>query len=129
MVESRNRRRKRLLGLLTILAIVLAALFLIRGVPPQYSLDTSYTFLDDIYVRVLIVTVLTLVVLLWFIAHRLIVLLRRVRAQEPGARLSARWVRNFLMLSLPPALVVYFFSAWFLTRTVDNWFDVRWKWR
>ena len=39
--------------------------------------------------------------------------------------LAARWVRNFLALSLPPALIVFFFSAWFLTSTIDSWFDVR----
>ncbi|MFT5140501.1 MAG: PAS domain S-box-containing protein [Lysobacterales bacterium] len=52
-------------------------------------------------------------------------LVRKVKQEAPGARLSLRWVRNFLMLSLPPALIVYFFSAWFLTRTVDSWFDVQ----
>ena len=30
----------------------------------------------------------------------------------------------FLVLSLPPALIVYLFSAYFLVRTVDSWFDV-----
>ena len=43
----------------------------------------------------------------------------------PGARLAARWVRNFLALSLPPALIVYFFSAWFLSSSIDGWFDVQ----
>jgi PAS domain S-box-containing protein len=38
--------------------------------------------------------------------------------------LSARWVRYFLVLSLPPALIVYFFSAYFLTQTVNGWFNV-----
>jgi PAS domain S-box-containing protein len=59
------------------------------------------------------------------IVARFVSLYRKVRSGEPGARLSARWVRNFLILSLPPALVVYGFSALFLTRTVDNWFDVQ----
>jgi nitrogen fixation/metabolism regulation signal transduction histidine kinase len=54
----------------------------------------------------------------------LLVLIRRVRAKAPGALLAARWVGNFLLLSLPPALIVYFFSAWFLTSTIDRWFDV-----
>ena len=39
--------------------------------------------------------------------------------------LAARWVRNFLAMSLPPALIVFFFSAWFLTSSIDSWFDVR----
>ena len=28
------------------------------------------------------------------------------RAEAPGARLASRWVRNFLVLSLPPAVIV-----------------------
>ncbi len=55
----------------------------------------------------------------------MLALLRSVRAGVPGARLAARWVRYFLALSLPPALIVFFFSAWFLTSTIDSWFDVR----
>jgi len=122
--EKRNKRLKRLLSLVAILLSLLIALFLVSGVQ-QGSPGTKTTFLDDNYVWVLMVTVLVLVILLWTIAHRLITLLRRVRAEEPGARLAARWVRNFLMLSLPPALIVYFFSAWFLTSTIDSWFDVQ----
>ncbi len=122
--EKRNRRHKRLLTLVTTLGMLLIALFLVSGVQ-QDSLGSRNIFLDDKYVWVLIATVLALVVLLWTIAHRLITLLRRVSAEEPGARLSARWVANFLALSLPPALIVYFFSAWFLTSTIDSWFDVR----
>jgi len=113
-----------LLTLVAILAVLLAALFLVSGVR-QDSLGARVAFLDDKYVWVLSATVLALVVLLWTIAHRLIILLRQVRAEEPGARLAARWVRNFLALSLPPALIVYFFSAWFLTSTIDSWFDVQ----
>jgi nitrogen fixation/metabolism regulation signal transduction histidine kinase len=122
--ERRNKRLKRLLSLVAILLSLLIALFLVSGVQ-QGSPGTGTTFLDDNYVWVLMSTVLVLVILLWTIGHRLIILLRKVRAEEPGARLAARWVRNFLMLSLPPALIVYFFSAWFLTSTIDSWFDVQ----
>jgi nitrogen fixation/metabolism regulation signal transduction histidine kinase len=63
--------------------------------------------------------------LLYAIVERFTNLVRRIRAESPGARLAGRWVRNLLILSLPPVLVVYFFSAYFLTRTVDSWFDVQ----
>ena len=118
--------RRLLLHTLPIAAVLMAllvALFLISGVQ-QGSGDADRSALDDSYVWVLVVTVVALLILLWTIAYRLLALARRVRDGTPGARLSARWVRNFLILSLPPALVVYFFSAWFLTRTIDHWFDV-----
>ncbi len=125
MVAERNTRRlTRFLILLAILVTLLTALFLVSGVQ-QGSPGEGNTFLDDNYVWVLLVTAVALMILFWAIAQRLIALLRRVRAEEPGARLAARWVRNFLVLSLPPALIVYFFSVWFLTSTIDSWFDVQ----
>jgi nitrogen fixation/metabolism regulation signal transduction histidine kinase len=126
--DRKNRRLKRQLSrtlpLAALLAALLVALFLVSDIQ-QDPQGTSNTFLDDGYIWVFVITVIALVILLLAIAQRLIMLARRVRAEEPGARLAARWVRNFLALSLPPALIVYFFSAWLLTSTIDSWFDVR----
>lgn len=105
-----------------LLIALLIALFMISGAK-QDTVGT--TWLDDYYMWVLVVTLLVVIALLWGITSRLLSLIRRVRSQAPGALLAARWVRNFLVLSLPPALIVYFFSAWFLTNTIDSWFDVR----
>lgn len=124
----KNRRLKRFLSrtlpLLAILSSLLLALFLVSGVQ-QNSPGSVDDLLGDSYIWVLLVTALALMVLLLTIANRLYTLARRVRAEVPGARLAARWVRNFLALSLPPALIVYFFSAWFLTSSIDSWFDVQ----
>lgn len=122
---TRARRTRRLLfrtlPLVALLAALLVSLFLVSGVQ-QESGDAS---LDDSYLWVLIITVAALAILLWSIGYRILKLLRNVRSGVPGARLAARWVRNFLALSLPPALIVFFFSAWFLSSTIDSWFDVR----
>jgi len=124
---SRSRSRRlvfRTLPLLALLAALLVALFLVSGVQRE-STAPSGSSLGDEYLWVLVVTVLALAVLLWSIGYRLLALLRSVRSGAPGARLAARWVRYFLALSLPPALIVFFFSGWFLTSTIDSWFDVR----
>jgi nitrogen fixation/metabolism regulation signal transduction histidine kinase len=119
--ESKRFRRKllRTLPIVAVIAALLVALFLVSGV------QQGNNELSSQYVWVLIVTVVALLILLWSIGHKLVVLVRRVKAEEAGARLSARWVRNFIGLSIPPALIVYFFSIWFLTNTVDQWFDVQ----
>ena len=111
----------RTLPLIALLTALLIALFLVSGVQKE----TGEGLLGDGYIWVLIVTVLALIILVWSIADRIVTLVRRVREGAPGALLAARWVRNFIALSLPPALIVYFFSAWFLTSTIDSWFDVR----
>jgi nitrogen fixation/metabolism regulation signal transduction histidine kinase len=117
----------RLLRILPVAALVitlLIALLLVSGV--QQDVPGSLgAMLAEGYLWVLVVTALAVLVLLWTIANRLIGLVKRVKNEEPGARLAARWVRNFLGLSIPPALIVYFFSAWFLSNTIDGWFDVQ----
>lgn len=100
------------------LAVLFASLILVSNVPEESS------GFGQPYVWVLGLTIFALLVLLVAIFHRVFSLTRKVREHAPGAMLSARWVRSFLVLSLPPALIVYFFSAYFLTRTVDSWFDV-----
>jgi nitrogen fixation/metabolism regulation signal transduction histidine kinase len=117
------RRLRRTLPTVAVLIALLVALFLVSGVQQDGS-EISDSMLGDRYLWVLVMTLLALVYLLWTIASKLISLARRVRSEAPGALLAARWVRNFLIMSLPPALIVYFFSAYFLTNTIDNWFDV-----
>jgi len=110
--------------LLALLSALLVALFLVSGAQRE-TMGPAGSGLGDEYLWVIVVSLLALAVLLWSIGYRLISLLRNVRQGAPGARLAARWVRYFLALSLPPALIVFFFSAWFLTSTIDSWFDVR----
>ena len=110
----------RTLPAIALLATLLIALLLVSGVQKESS-----GLLERGYVWVLISTVLALIILLWAIGERLATLVHNVRSGAPGALLAARWVRNFLVLSLPPALIVFFFSAWFLNSTIDSWFDVR----
>jgi nitrogen fixation/metabolism regulation signal transduction histidine kinase len=107
-----------------LLLALLVALLLVGGVQ-QHEAGIAGALLEDNYLWVLVLAGVALLALIWTIGQRLLTLLRRVQAETPGARLAARWVRNFLVLSLPPALIVYFFSAWFLTSTIDSWFDVQ----
>jgi nitrogen fixation/metabolism regulation signal transduction histidine kinase len=114
----------RTLPVIALLTALLVALFLVSGAQRETG-DTRLGFPGDSYIWVLAITVAALAILLWSIVYRIATLIRKVRSGAPGALLAARWVRNFIALSLPPALIVFFFSAWFLTSTIDNWFDVR----
>lgn len=108
----------RTLPALAVLATLLVALFLASGLQREGS------GASDQFIMVLGVTAVALLILAWSIIYRIVQLVRNVRKEEPGARLAARWVRNFLVLSLPPALIVFAFSAYFLTRAIDDFFDV-----
>jgi len=121
--DSLNARLRkffsRTLPVLAILVTLLVALFLASGLQRESS------GISDQFIWVLGVTAVALVILTVSIAYRIVQLVRNVRSEVPGARLTARWVRNFLVLSLPPALIVFAFSAYFLTRAIDDWFDVQ----
>ena len=59
------------------------------------------------------------------IARNLYRLLRQARQRRPGAKLTVRMVIVFVVLSVTPVTVVYYFSLQFLHRGIDSWFDVR----
>ena len=66
-----------------------------------------------------------LVLLLALILSNLLRLVRQYRNQATGSRLSVRLVVIFVLLSVAPVTVVYYFALDFLRRGVDNWFDVQ----
>ncbi len=108
----------RVLPVVVALVVLLVSLVLVSNEPLEAGGGSQP------YVWVLVLTIFALLVVLAAIFYRVVSLTKKIREHTPGALLSARWVRYFLALSLPPALIVYFFSAYFLTRTVDSWFDV-----
>ena len=118
--QSKRVRRLvlRVLPIAVALVVLLVSLILVSNVQQDAS------GIGQPYVWVLVLTIFALLVVSAAILYRVISLTKKVRSHQPGAMLSARWVRYFLLLSLPPAVIVYFFSAYFLTRTVDSWFDV-----
>lgn len=120
--QMSKRQRKRLFRAFPVVAalgVILVSLLLVS------NLEQDAAGFSRHYIWVLVLTGLALSLLLVTIVIRAWSLIRKVKHEQPGARLSLRWARNFLLLSLPPALIVYFFSAWFLTRTIDSWFDVQ----
>ncbi|MCF6262113.1 MAG: ATP-binding protein [Xanthomonadales bacterium] len=122
MAVSDNKIRRLLFKTLPIAAgliLLLGALFLIADVK-----EGSDRFARH-YVWVLVLTIAALVVMLVSIGARLIKLYRQVRQEKPGARLTATMVRSFLVLTIPPALIVFLFSIQFLNETINGWFDVK----
>ncbi len=50
---------------------------------------------------------------------------RELQRRVPGARLTRRMLLMLIGLAVPPVLVVYGFSLFFLNATIDTWFNVR----
>ena len=52
-------------------------------------------------------------------------LVRQLKNQVVGSRMTIRMVMIFSLLSVTPVLIVYYFSLDFLHRGIDSWFDLR----
>jgi nitrogen fixation/metabolism regulation signal transduction histidine kinase len=65
-----------------------------------------------------------LVVLLGLIVYNVYKLIVQYRLKTIGSRLTARMIGVFVLLTIIPVSVVYYFSLSFLHRGIDSWFDV-----
>ncbi|MCP4388488.1 MAG: HAMP domain-containing protein, partial [Gammaproteobacteria bacterium] len=67
---------------------------------------------------------LGLVVLLSLIVYNVYKLIVQYRLKTIGSHLTARMIGVFVLLTIIPGSVVYYFSLSFLHRGIDSWFDV-----
>ena len=79
----------------------------------------------ELYSILLAINAAALIGLGVLIAWNLYHLLHQAREQRPGAKLTVRMVVVFVVLSVTPVTIVYYFSLQFLHRGIDSWFDVR----
>ncbi|MDF1582912.1 MAG: ATP-binding protein [Methyloprofundus sp.] len=84
--------------------------------------DTSQ--LGDMYTWLLLSNALGTVLLLLLVGFNVVSLVRRLKRREAGSRLTTRIVLLFIVLSLVPAGVVFYFSLQFLHQSIDSWFSV-----
>lgn len=81
--------------------------------------------LDEWFVPLLIFIVTGLVTMVLLIGWNLFRLLQAYRKDAAGSRLMARMIVLFVMIALPPAGIVYYYSLQFLMRGIDSWFDIK----
>ena len=67
---------------------------------------------------------LGLIGLLGLIVYNVYKLVVQYRLKTIGSRLTARMIGVFVLLTIIPVSVVYYFSLSFLHRGIDSWFDV-----
>ena len=64
-------------------------------------------------------------ILTFFLITNCYRLFRQYKRNEIGSKLTSKLVVIFLFLTVIPFSLIYFFSIQFLSKGVDNWFDVR----
>lgn len=105
--------------------VALLFILLLTSLSLMSSATQNSAMFGQLYSLLLAINVLALLLLLALIARHLISLIRRYRDHEPGSRLTVRLVIMFVVLSVAPISVLYYFSLQFLNRGIDSWFDVR----
>ncbi len=102
-----------------LLSLLLLALYFLSGAVLR-SEQLSHWFIP-----LLIFIVIGLVTLTLVVGWNLLILIRDYRRNAAGARLLARTVIVFIVLSTAPVGVVYYYSLQFLMQGIDSWFDVQ----
>ena len=67
---------------------------------------------------------LGLIVLLGLIVYNVFKLIIQYRLKAVGSRLTTRMMSIFVLLTIIPVSIVYYFSLTFLHSSIDSWFDV-----
>ena len=99
--------------------LLLAALLMMHAATQNSAL------FGRVYSLLLLVNVLGIVLLLGIILLNIYRLMEQHRARALGSRLTLRLLVMFVLLSVLPVTVVFFFSVQTLNRGIDNWFDVK----
>jgi len=107
------------LPMLLLFALLLASLTLMSD-----ATHNSERF-GELYSWLLLINAMGLVVLGALVVANIIWLISQQRKKAVGAKLTTRLVITFVVLSMVPVSIVYYFSLQFLHRGIDSWFDVR----
>ena len=105
--------------MLLLFALLLASLKLMSD-----ATHNSERF-GELYSWLLLINAMGLVVLGALVVANIIWLISQQRKKAAGAKLTTRLVITFVVLSVVPVSIVYYFSLQFLHRGIDSWFDVR----
>lgn len=85
--------------------------------------SNSATF-GKYYVWLIFFNAIGLIVLLALIIYNIYRLIVQYRLKTIGSHLTARMIGVFVLLTIIPVSIVYYFSLSFLHRSIDSWFDV-----
>lgn len=120
MAKRQLKPRKRLLlPVLGLLVFILVSLHLMSSAAQESS------ELNKMYSWLLLLNTLGSVFLLGLVTTNVWWLIRQFRKRVVGSRLTLRIALLFIVLSLTPSSIVFYYSMQFLHRSIDSWFNVQ----
>ncbi|MEM8843658.1 MAG: ATP-binding protein [Pseudomonadota bacterium] len=105
---------------------LLAILFLILVAAIMLMADATrnVAYFNRLHNWLLPINSALLLIFVGLIVYNVGLLVRRLKRQAPGSRLTLRLVLLFVITAIVPVIIVYTFSIWLLERGVDSWFDI-----
>ncbi len=117
----RSRWRSALRNSAPILALVVLLFVSLYLISDATSNSASF---GKYYGLLMFFNAVGLVILLGLIFYNVFKLIIQYRLKAVGSRLTTRMISIFVILTIIPVSVVYYFSLTFLHRSIDSWFDV-----
>lgn len=109
------------------LGVVVVVLFaaIVASLHLMSSATQSSPQLGSMYSLLVLINSIGSILLLALVVANVYGLLRQLAKKAAGSHLTARMAFLFVLLSLAPASIVFYYSMQFLKQSIDSWFDVR----
>ena len=119
--DSNRRRREGILIIVIILVVALLTFVETRTIRFGADIPVSNAILMFILINI---NLLLLILLIFLVFRNLVKLLYDRRRKVMGAKLRTRLVVAFIVLTIVPTGVLFFFSINFITSSIEFWFNV-----
>ena len=119
--DSRRRRREGMLIVIILFVVALLTFVETRTIRFGADIPVSNTILMFILINI---NLLLLILLIFLVFRNLVKLLYDRRRKVMGAKLRTRLVVAFIVLTIVPTGVLFFFSINFITTSIEFWFNV-----
>lgn len=119
--DSKRRRREGILIIVIISVVALLTFVETRTIRFGADIPVSNAILMFILINI---NLLLLVLLIFLVFRNLVKLLYDRRRKVMGAKLRTRLVVAFIVLTIVPTGVLFFFSINFITSSIEFWFNV-----
>ncbi len=119
--DSIRRRREGIIIVVIVLVVALLTFAETRIIRFGAGIPVSNTILMFILINI---NLLLLIGLIYLVFRNLVKLLYDRRRKVMGAKLRTRLVVAFIVLTIVPTVVLFFFSINFITTSIEFWFNV-----
>ncbi len=119
--DSIRRRREGIIIVVILVVVALLTFAETRIIRFGAGIPISNTILMFILINI---NLLLLILLIYLVFRNLVKLLYDRRRKVMGAKLRTRLVVAFIVLTIVPTVVLFFFSINFITTSIEFWFNV-----